>query len=94
MNRFFDWLDTLTFLLPLAYCAGRGVRFLASMTRTVVHNPDNTYDVTELYVFLSEGEGGEGICAGPLSGAGTLVTVVSSKRPKAEKMIPMLRTRM
>lgn len=24
MNRFFDRLDTLTFLLPLAYCAGRG----------------------------------------------------------------------
>jgi hypothetical protein len=48
---------------------------------TIVDDPGNSYNVDELYVFLSVDEGGEGICGGPMG------PMVAGRRKTAEMML-------
>lgn len=56
-------------------------------TAAVLHNPDNYMGrVDKMWAFLSVDDGGEGLCAGPLFGPGTLAPLVCVDRKHLDKL--------
>jgi hypothetical protein len=59
---------------------------------TVVHSPKNEkLRIDEIWVFVSQDEQGEGVCAGPLMGPGTLVPLIAADKARLDSLIPIAR---
>jgi hypothetical protein len=59
---------------------------------TVVLNPPNELlRIDEVCLFVSVDETGEGVCAGPLFGPGTLVPLIAADEARLQSLIPMAR---
>ncbi|MEH2565305.1 hypothetical protein [Bradyrhizobium sp. AZCC 2289] len=59
---------------------------------TFVHNPPNEQlRIDEVWLFISVDETGEGVCAGPLMGPGTLVPLIAADQARMESLIPVAR---
>jgi hypothetical protein len=54
-----------------------------------VHAPRNELQrIDEVYLFVSMDETGEGVCAGPVLGPGTLVPLIAADKARMEQLIP------
>lgn len=62
-------------------------QILDEMHQARLHNPRNTFQINHIWAFLSVDEGGEGVCAGPLLGKGTVIPLIAAD----EKRLAILR---
>jgi hypothetical protein len=59
---------------------------------TVLHSPPNQLlRIDEIYLFVSSDETGEGVCAGPLFGPGTVVPLIAADEARLKSLIPVAR---
>ncbi|MBR0753530.1 hypothetical protein JQ604_15180 [Bradyrhizobium jicamae] len=59
---------------------------------TVVLTPPNEQlRIDEVWLFVSIDENGEGLCAGPLMGPGTLVPLVAADKVRRDALMPLAR---
>ncbi|MBR0879598.1 hypothetical protein ACVMGC_000996 [Bradyrhizobium barranii subsp. barranii] len=59
---------------------------------TVVHSPANEQlRIDEVYLFVSVDEAGEGVCAAPLMGEGSLVPLMAADKKRVEALKPWAR---
>lgn len=56
----------------------------------IVHNPPNEQlRIDEVWLFVSTDETGEGVCAGPLMGPGSLVPLIAADEARLNSLIPV-----
>jgi hypothetical protein len=59
---------------------------------TVLHFPPNKQlRIDEVYLFVSVDEGGEGVCAAPLFGDGSVVPLIAADKTRVESLLPVAR---
>lgn len=59
---------------------------------TVIHNPPNQQlRIDDVWLFVSLDETGEGVCAGPLAGPGSLVPLIAADEARLKSLIPVAR---
>jgi hypothetical protein len=59
---------------------------------TELHFPPNQLlRIDEVYLFVSSDETGEGVCAAPLLGPGTVVPLVAADKARMESLLPWAR---
>lgn len=57
---------------------------------TEIHSPPNQQlRIDEVWLFVSTDETGEGICAGPLMGPGSLVPLIAADEARLNSLIPV-----
>jgi hypothetical protein len=56
---------------------------------TEIHSPPNEMlRIDELYLFISVDEHGEGVCAAPLGGDGSMMPLVAADRTRLDQLMP------
>lgn len=56
---------------------------------TVMHSPPNEQlRIDEVWLFVSMDETGEGVCAAPVMGAGSLVPLIAADEERMKALIP------
>jgi hypothetical protein len=59
---------------------------------TVIHAPPNEQlRIDEVWMFISVDETGEGVCAGPLMGPGSMVPLIAADEARLKSLIPIAR---
>ncbi|MHC2583640.1 hypothetical protein ACVI1J_004143 [Bradyrhizobium diazoefficiens] len=56
-----------------------------------VHSPPNERRIDAVWAFISMDEGGEGLCAGPLMGPGSLVPLIAADEVRLKLLLPWAR---
>lgn len=57
---------------------------------TEIHSPPNQQlRIDEVWLFVSTDEAGEGVCAGPLMGPGSLVPLIAADEARLNSLIPV-----
>jgi hypothetical protein len=57
----------------------------------VIAPPNEQLRIDEVWLFISVDQTGEGVCAGPLMGPGTLVPLIAADKARMESLIPVAR---
>jgi hypothetical protein len=58
---------------------------------TVISPPNTLQSIDEVYLFVSSDEDGEGVCAGPLLGPGSMVPLIAADKARLDSLIPVAR---
>ncbi|KYK50036.1 hypothetical protein A1D31_22250 [Bradyrhizobium liaoningense] len=59
---------------------------------TTIHNPPNVQlRIDAVWLFVSIDETGEGVCAAPLMGDGSLVPLIAADEERLQSLIPIAR---
>jgi hypothetical protein len=59
------------------------------MFMTHIHAPPNDQKIEHVWMVISSDEEGEGVCAAPLFGSGSLVPLIAADEERLESILPI-----